>query len=301
LERGSRPVCSDWEVGDSWIVRVDIAPESDSPKHALVHIAVTGSESLDPQDECWRLEFAEDASAVARGNSQHRRLFLVSKRDGRAKWFRAIPGTRVDSNWTQVPRYGPLRLPYGPSSRFPTEILPAQPDSLGTYSDGRGSQMVVSRDQVVDVRFVGPEGRLTRRVRQVWPAGAKWWSEYESWGLDGKPCLRARLVTPEELAAPAVPSPVESEAQATAHAAALRRRLDMLLEEIRWPDAPELSAAPATAIRMQLDAGLDMAEAARSKVLRRWTHQRAAGHAEDEAEGEADGEATKGQAPRPEA
>jgi hypothetical protein len=290
-------------------VSVEIGPESDSPKHALVHIAVTGSEKVgQEEEECWRLEFTEDPASVPPGGLQERRIFLVSRHDGQAERHMTVPATKNNYGWNEVPRYGPLRLSLGPSSRFPAEILPAESNPPATYSDGHGSQMFISREQVLEVRILDPEGRLKRRVRQVWPAGAKWWSEYESWGIDGRPVLRARLVTPG--APVASPPPVKNGTEARAHEAALRKRLDTLLREIRWPDAPELNGAPATAIRRQLDAAFDAEVAAKSKAFQRWAHQRAKEEADARAEArraaaaaqqtEADDKAGKPEMTRPE-
>jgi ElaB/YqjD/DUF883 family membrane-anchored ribosome-binding protein len=247
------PVASHWQLGDSWTVRVDDEPDGPFAKSYLVHIAVTGSESVDGED-CWRLDF-ERERVPGVPTSDRRHAILVSKKDGRTLRFMAIPAIKTEEGWRMVSQYGDLglALPPGLTAIVPLETAP------GRYPEEHGGHVTVARDQTVDAELEGFTGDVLWRLQQFWPAGATWWSECEAWGRDGHRLFRAKLVGLEERARP-VP-PVEDESESKAHEAQLRAELDRVL---RATDS--LTDEAATEVRGQLDAALNAAKATVQKA-----------------------------------
>ena len=194
-ERGDSraPMASHWQVGDSWTVQLEYGI---GPRRSRMHITVTGAEAVEGED-CWRLEFVP-AEGADSGIAGRRRILFVSKQDGQVRREELVPLTKAKFI---VRRYGDLRVVWH-SGRFPTMIVPVE-TGPEVYVGEEDNRLRISRDQVVDIDILTPAGDVYRRVRQVWPAGAKWWSEYELWGPTGLE-LRASLITPD-------PTPPEPE------------------------------------------------------------------------------------------
>jgi len=246
------PVASQWKLGDTWRLAVDGGGPSELPAPYMLRVIVAGEEERRGH-KCWRLEFVVDES-TEQGRLGRGYVAWVSQRDGQPVDVKDIPGTKVQSRVLQL---GQIRLNTGPFLGIPDLILPVSTDPIQlTGPDGRFRRWI-ARDQVIEAKWEHPNLQGAPpywQVRQTWPAGAKWWTEYELL-RDGKVELRARLVTPGE-AKPA-PVPEEDDATARAHEAAIRARLDKILREASMCPRPD-----GTAIRAQIDEALRVAEEA---------------------------------------
>jgi len=245
------PVASQWQLGDTWSLAVEMGPSRPKPWRYAMRVVVAGEEELRGH-KCWRLEFVVDESTEP-GRLGIRYVVWVSQRDGQAVDVKEIPGTKHQPT---VDQFGHLRLHIW-SVDVPGMILPVSTEPIQVADrDGRIT-LSIARDQVIEFRreYRPVQGRPPAwQVRQTWPAGAKWWTQYELL-RDGNVQLRARLVTPGE-AKPA-PIPDEDDATARAHEAAIRAQLDKILR-----DASVCPRAEGTAIRAQIDAALRAADEA---------------------------------------
>lgn len=206
-----------WKVNNSWPLEVELytevtpsaigipqtitpKPEVDTApqdkKYVLVgryamQVRVAGSDRMEGQ-ECWMVDFIPAPDAPSTMGRELYRVW-VGKQDGLAHRIVSLKNTFNPP----LRKFKGIALPDAQIVGFPIEFLPINVQKVeDLVPNGHLFSMTTeatNAQAVVQARLkVGDKDRFV--IKQTWPQGAKWWSEYEKQDYNNHTILKAKLL-----------------------------------------------------------------------------------------------------------
>lgn len=197
-----------WQVGDAWPLSVELytdaapppgtgpATETAEKKYVLVgqypmQVRVAGNDMMEGQP-CWMVDFIPASTAPSTMGRELYRVW-VGKQDGLARRIVSLKNTFNPP----LRKFKGIAFPDAQIVGFPLEFLPV--NVLKAEESVPNGHLFTLTGEVNDTQTV-VQARLRVQdrdrflIKQTWPKGAKWWSEYEKQDYNQHLILKARLL-----------------------------------------------------------------------------------------------------------
>jgi hypothetical protein len=253
------PPWAAWQAGDSWTVSVELfgadpdgAPQ-DPPKVTArynLQVKVVATEPVGGT-ACWRVDFTPAKEAPAAVGDPYRTW--IARDSG---WPVKVARAGGPASASVVSFEKGVSILAGSPEGVPVEFFPL-PDAQGLHANSAADALTVkvqedaNKTRTAEATLKTAAGEVV--VRQKWPAGARWWREYER-RVNGRKDLHARFLVasrPDPVAAkpPEEPHDLRKDPKLQATVTVLEDNppLEEVLQRVREATGLSLTVDPALA------------------------------------------------------